>query len=193
MVTREANSKLFPRKNVNTKRPPVRQTCKLSMNFLRRKRAAACFLTAIGPVVTKTADRKTIMNYHTRGQTRKTIIDYHEEFEQAQIKLNDSWWYSMIVHDSWWSNGSARSTVIDYNEPFDQGVCSVRDHYLENSSGEIENLQRMKNWTAKSSNLKDHAFCHQNSPGSQKIGSCLYYCRSWKNTLGKLAAAVLEH
>ena len=27
---------------------------------------------------------KTIMNYHTRGQTRKTIIDYHEEFEQAQ-------------------------------------------------------------------------------------------------------------
>ena len=41
-------------------------------------------LTAIGPVSTKTADRKTIMNYHTRAQTRKTIIDYHEEFEQAQ-------------------------------------------------------------------------------------------------------------
>ena len=38
-------------------------------------------LTAIGPVITKTADRKTIMNYHTRGQTRKTISDYHEEFE----------------------------------------------------------------------------------------------------------------
>ena len=56
------------------------------MNFSRRKRAAACFLTAIGPVITKTVDRKTIMNYHTRGQTRKTIIDYHEEFEQAQTE-----------------------------------------------------------------------------------------------------------
>ena len=56
------------------------------MDFLRRKKAAACFLTAIGPVITKIADRKTIMNYHTRGQTRKTIIDYHEEFEQAQTK-----------------------------------------------------------------------------------------------------------
>ena len=60
------------------------------MNSSRRKRAAACFLTAvlivIGPVITKTADRKTIMSYHTRGQTRKTIIDYHEEFEQAQTE-----------------------------------------------------------------------------------------------------------
>ena len=41
-------------------------------------------LTAIGPVTTKAAERKTITNYHTRGQTRKTIIDYHEEFEHAQ-------------------------------------------------------------------------------------------------------------
>ena len=41
-------------------------------------------LTAIGPVITKTADRKTTMNYHTCGQTRETIIDYREEFEQAQ-------------------------------------------------------------------------------------------------------------
>ena len=36
----------------------------------------------------------------------------------------------MIVHDSWWSNGSARSTIIDYHEPFDQGfsygVCRLR-------------------------------------------------------------------
>ena len=32
-------------------------------------------LTAIGPVITKTADRKTNMSYHTRGQTRKTIMD----------------------------------------------------------------------------------------------------------------------
>ena len=75
----------FRVKNGNTKWCPVRQTCK-SMNFSRRKRAAACFLTAVGPVITKTADRKTIMNYHTRGQTRKTIIDYHEEFEQAQTE-----------------------------------------------------------------------------------------------------------
>ena len=70
---------------MNTKWRPVRQTSKI-MNFSRLKRAAACFLTAIGPVITKTADRKTIMNYHTRGQTRKTIIDYHEEFEQAQTE-----------------------------------------------------------------------------------------------------------
>ena len=41
--------------------------------------------------------KKTIMNYHTRGQTRKTIIDYHEEFEQAQTE-----WYLMIVNDSAW-------------------------------------------------------------------------------------------
>ena len=82
---RAASFKLFLRKNVNTKWRPVRQTCK-SMNFSLRKRAAACFLTAIGPVIAKTADRKTIMNYHTCGQTRKTIIDYHEEFEQTQTE-----------------------------------------------------------------------------------------------------------
>ena len=56
------------------------------MNFLQRKRAAACFLTPLGPVITKTADRKTITNYHTHGQTGKTIIDYHEQFEQAQTE-----------------------------------------------------------------------------------------------------------
>ena len=38
------------------------------------------------PVITKTGDRKTIMNYHMHGQTRKTIIDYHEEFEQAHTE-----------------------------------------------------------------------------------------------------------
>jgi len=36
--------------------------------------------------ITKTAYRRTIMNYRTRGQTRKTIIDYHEEFESAQTE-----------------------------------------------------------------------------------------------------------
>ena len=70
---------------MNTKWPSVRQTFE-SKNFSPRKRAAACFLTTIEPVITKTADRKTIMNYHTRGQTRKTIIDYHKEFEQAQTE-----------------------------------------------------------------------------------------------------------
>ena len=36
--------------------------------------------------ITKTADRRTIMNYRTRDQTRKTIIHYHEEFEQAETE-----------------------------------------------------------------------------------------------------------
>ena len=43
-------------------------------------------LTATGPAITKTADLKTIMNCHTRGQTRKTIIDYPEEFEHSQTE-----------------------------------------------------------------------------------------------------------
>ena len=42
--------------------------------------------SSIGPVITKTADRKTIMDYHTRGQTRKTIVDYHAKLEQAQTE-----------------------------------------------------------------------------------------------------------
>ena len=29
----------------------------------------------------KTADRKTIINYHMRGQTGKTIINDHEKFD----------------------------------------------------------------------------------------------------------------
>ena len=39
----------------------------------------------------------------------------------------------MIVHDSWWSNGSARSTIIDYHEPFDvaEGLNVVSDHKKE--------------------------------------------------------------
>ena len=63
-----------------------RKTNLKSMNFSRRKRAIACFLTAIGPMVTKITDRKTIMNCHMHGQTRKAIIDYHEEFEQFQTE-----------------------------------------------------------------------------------------------------------
>ena len=55
------------------------------------------------------------------------------------------------------------------------------------SSGEIENLQWKKNWTAKPTNLKDNAFCHQSSRVNR---SWFEYCRSWKNSLGKLAVAV---
>ena len=54
--------------------------------FFPTKEGAACFLIVIGPVITKTVDRETIINYHMHGQTRKTIIDYHEEFEQAQTE-----------------------------------------------------------------------------------------------------------
>ena len=32
----------------------------------------------------KTADQKTIFDYHVYGQTGKTFINYHEEFEHAQ-------------------------------------------------------------------------------------------------------------
>ena len=84
----------FRVKNGNTKWCPVRQTCK-SMNFSRRKRAAACFLTAVGPVITKTADRKTIMNCHTRGQTRKLSSTIMKNFESAQTE-----WWLMTVNDS---------------------------------------------------------------------------------------------
>ena len=52
--------------------------------FLKNCETFEEILTAIGPVITKKTDRKTILNYHTRGQTRKTIIDYHEEFGRAQ-------------------------------------------------------------------------------------------------------------
>ena len=38
----------------------------------------------VEPVFGKTADRKTIMDYHPRDQTEKTIINYHVEFEHVQ-------------------------------------------------------------------------------------------------------------
>ena len=45
----------------------------------------------------------------------------------STLKVNDSWWSSMIAHDSWWLNERARfnyhrlsSTIIDYHAPFDQ-------------------------------------------------------------------------
>ena len=59
-----------------------------SMNFSRQKKAVACFLIAIGPVITKTADRKTIMSYHTRGQTRKLLSTIMRNLNK--FKLNDS-------------------------------------------------------------------------------------------------------
>ena len=51
-------------------------------------------LTAIGPVITNTADRKTIMNYHTRGQTRREKLSSTIMKNLNKLKMNDSirWW-----------------------------------------------------------------------------------------------------
>ena len=62
----------------------VRQTGK-SMYFSRRKRAAACFLTAIGPVITKKAVRKTIIHVVKQEKLSSTIMK-----NLNKLKLNDS-------------------------------------------------------------------------------------------------------
>ena len=64
----------------------------------------------------KTARLWTIVRVVKREKLSSTIMT-----NLNKLKLNDSWWQSMIVHDSWWSNGSARSTIIDYHKPFYQG------------------------------------------------------------------------
>ena len=56
------------------------------MDFFATKEGGSMFSDRYRASDYQTADRKTIMNYHKRGQTRKTIIDYHEEFEQAQTE-----------------------------------------------------------------------------------------------------------
>ena len=60
-----------------------------------------------------------------------------------------------------------------------------------------ENLQRIANCeTAKSINLKENtgkiksAFVNRTALWAEKLGCCLEYYSSWKNTLGKLAVAV---
>ena len=59
-----------------------------------------------------------------------------------------------------------------------------------------EDLQQKQNLTAKSSNIKENAgktksvFVIRAAVWAEKLGWCLKYCRSWKNTLGKLAVAV---
>jgi len=59
-----------------------------------------------------------------------------------------------------------------------------------------ENLKRKQNWTVKSTNLKENAwnvksvFVTRADLWAEKLGRCLEYCRSWKNTLGKLVVAV---
>jgi len=59
-----------------------------------------------------------------------------------------------------------------------------------------ENLQRRQNWTAKSINLKENTgkmksvFVIRTALWAEKVGCCLEYCRSWKDTLGKLAVDV---
>ena len=59
----------------------------------------------------------TIIHMVNRKKLSSTIMKILNMF-----KVNDSCWYSMIVHDSWWPNGSARSTIIDYHVLFDQGL-----------------------------------------------------------------------
>ena len=66
---------------------PVRQTCK-SMNFSQRKREAARLLTAIGAVITKTAGRKTIMNYLRVVKREKVSSTIMKNLNK--LKLNDS-------------------------------------------------------------------------------------------------------
>ena len=55
----------------------------------------------------------------------------------------------MIVHDSWWSNGSARSTIIDYHEPFDQGFtlpsCSL--NYRVHPEFTLDIVHSLNTWT----------------------------------------------
>ena len=50
----------------------------------------------------------------------------------------------MIVHDSWWSNGSVRSTIIDYHEPFDQ--CFELPLLEDNVSAPIKSLLKSELW-----------------------------------------------
>ena len=67
---------------------------------------------------------------------------------------------------------------------------------LSNLTPENENLQRRQNWTAKSTNLKEYTgkiksvFVIRTALWAEKVGCCLEYCRTWKNTLGKLAVDV---
>jgi len=59
-----------------------------------------------------------------------------------------------------------------------------------------ENLQRMQNWTAKSTNVEENAgkinsvFVIRAALLAEKFQCFLEYCWSWKNTLGKHAVAV---
>ena len=59
-----------------------------------------------------------------------------------------------------------------------------------------ENLQRKKNWTVKSTDLKENAakvksvFIIRAALWNEKLGRWLGYCRSLKNTLQKLVVAV---
>ena len=49
------------------------------------------------PVFGKTADWKTIIDYHPLIQTAKTIINYHVEFKHVQTT-----WWQMIANDGQW-------------------------------------------------------------------------------------------
>ena len=59
-----------------------------------------------------------------------------------------------------------------------------------------ENLQWKQNWTVKSTNHKENTgkvksvFVIRAALWAEKLGRCLECCRSWKNSIGKLAVVV---
>ena len=73
-----------------------------------------------------------------------------------------------------------------------------RTHATVKLESKIGNLQRKQNWTAKSTNFqvkenaeKSSQLLSSEQPSEpNRLDDCLEYCRSWKNTLGKLAVAV---
>ena len=84
------SSELFPRKNVNTKWRPVGQTCK-SMNFLQRKRAAACFLAI--DLLEECTENESEGSWWKRGQTREWIKRRNESGMQKlveELQVEDS-------------------------------------------------------------------------------------------------------
>ena len=58
--------------------------------------------------------------------------------------------------------------------------------WLESRFSRNENLHRNKNWTSKSTILKENAgnvesvFVIRSAKWAEKLGCCLEYCRSWK-------------
>ena len=102
-VTRAASPELFPRKNVNTKWPPVKQTCE-SMNFCDERERQHVFW----PLSGQNYQNSWPKNYDEPSYAWSNAKNCHRL--SWRVWTSSNW---MIVHDSWWSNGSARSTIID--------------------------------------------------------------------------------